>query len=896
MPRHLHIISHTHWDREWYLTFQQFRLRLIDLVDHLLDLLDEDPAFKHFYLDGQMIILDDYLAVRPGQRERLEKHIRSGRIAIGPWYVQNDTFLTSAESTIRNLFYGLRDARKWTDQVMNVGYMPDQFGHISQLPQILRGFGIDNVILGRGYKPECHDGKSEFNWVSPDGSSVLTVFLAHWYNNAQRLPIDPEQCAQLLAMITAKCEEYATTEHLLLMNGVDHLEAQENLSEVLRQVKPQLPHDVQIHHTTPSAYLECIKAEQPILSEFVGELREGDQYHLLQGTLSARVYLKQLSMEVQDLLEKYVEPVSAWSAMHGLQEYPVDHMAFVWKMLMQNHPHDSICGCSRDAVHETMVSRFREAREVLQDLLDRGVQQFVKQIDRSGLSGYDQILVAYQTSSRSRSGMVDAEIDVLQENGEQAGIRLTDATGKEIPHQTLIKTKIGKRMLSPINLPTTIPVIRHQIRFLAEDIPAMGYSTYRVEVVIRPDSVEQQDTYQHAPILENEFLKAEILANGSIRLMDKISGHLYEGIHIFEDASDIGHSYVSHPVRNDTVLTTEHVEAITTCLSHTPLEQVYKIEIPWRLPLEVDEQTETRSATYRDYSIITEVRLAKNSRVLSFSTNVNNQVQDHRLRVLFPVPFEAGLCRAGGQLDVIERQHKTIWPRDRNTHPNWKFVDLSSDLGGIALLNKGLHDYEEIDQPYGIALTLLRSVRSISRRLPDATDEFGLEAGHQCPGEHRFEYGIYAHAGEKSNADIYLSAEEFSNPINCAVRPVTQEHWQTGRPWVQEPGIQGMFSRPDQTFDLPRLPFVGQFLRLSNAKMLVSAFKFAEDRRSIVLRLWNPEDYAINGSVSVSSVVQGAFSLNLLEERMQPIAMNGSQLELSLAPKQLCTVELELGH
>lgn len=184
----LHVVSHTHWDREWYFPFQRFRLRLVDLIDHLLDILDTDPDFVHFNLDAQTIVLEDYLELRPSNRARLERYIREGKIAIGPWYQLNDEFLVSGESTVRSLLEGHRIAEQF-GAVQKIGYLPDQFGNISQMPQIFRGFGIDNAIMGRGY--QLTDGrKMEFDWVAPDGSAVLSSLMAFWYNNAQTFPSD----------------------------------------------------------------------------------------------------------------------------------------------------------------------------------------------------------------------------------------------------------------------------------------------------------------------------------------------------------------------------------------------------------------------------------------------------------------------------------------------------------------------------------------------------------------------------------------------------------------------------------------------------------------------------------------------------------------------------------
>ena len=215
-PLHPHVVSHTHWDREWYQPFETFRLRLVDLIDHLLEIFERHPDYL-FELDAQMICLEDYLVIRPERRETLRRWIRSGNLRVGPWYVQNDFFLTSGEATIRNLRIGRKIAEEF-GRCGDVGYAPDQFGLIRQLPQILAGFGIDSCIFGRGFDRRT---RNEFYWESPDGSRVLASFLSRWYNNFQRLSANPARALRYAAEAIARQDEEAATSHRLLMNGRD---------------------------------------------------------------------------------------------------------------------------------------------------------------------------------------------------------------------------------------------------------------------------------------------------------------------------------------------------------------------------------------------------------------------------------------------------------------------------------------------------------------------------------------------------------------------------------------------------------------------------------------------------------------------------------------------------
>src|SRR5882672_6128952 len=371
----IHVISHTHWDREWYLTHEQFRFRLVALVDRLLDLLDADPNYEYFHLDGQTIVLEDYLEIRPEQEPRLRKAIEEGRILIGPWYVMPDEFLVSGESLVRNLLRGHRISREFGTP-MPVGYLPDLFGHVGQMPQIWRQFGLDNTILWRGFGGV----DAEYWWQAPDGSRVLMMHLPpEGYCNATRLVFDP-------AAMMARAEEKIGYERArtrvgqaLLMNGVDHVEPHTAIPALIERLSAVA--DQRAHHSTLPAYVAAVRAavesSRPDLDTVVGELRGGTDYaNLLPGVLSARVYLKQQNAHVQTLLESYAEPLSVIAtrvappsqtvaqAFGPAFAYPAGQLRHAWKTLLQNHPHDSICGCSIDAVHEENMTRFARAGQV----------------------------------------------------------------------------------------------------------------------------------------------------------------------------------------------------------------------------------------------------------------------------------------------------------------------------------------------------------------------------------------------------------------------------------------------------------------------------------------------------------------------------------------------------
>lgn len=231
MKTTVHIISHSHWDREWYLPFEKHRMHLVELVDAILEKFETDENYRSFFLDGQTIALDDYLEIRPEKREQVKKYVREGRLWTGPWYILQDEFLTSGESCVRNLLTGMESAKKY-GKLSHVGYFPDAFGNAGQMPQVLKQAGMEAIAFGRGVKPvglnnEVKGGQyestfSEMNWQSQDGSSLPGILFANWYNNGMEIPVDEAEAKAYWDERLEKARKYAGTSQLLFMNGCDH--------------------------------------------------------------------------------------------------------------------------------------------------------------------------------------------------------------------------------------------------------------------------------------------------------------------------------------------------------------------------------------------------------------------------------------------------------------------------------------------------------------------------------------------------------------------------------------------------------------------------------------------------------------------------------------------------
>jgi 2-O-(6-phospho-alpha-D-mannosyl)-D-glycerate hydrolase len=368
------VIPHTHWDREWYERFEGYRARLVPMVSRLLDLLERDPDFRSFTFDGQTIAIQDYLEKRPADLPRVETLVKTDRLLIGPWHVLADLLLVSGESIVRNLQEGLRSAGE-LGRAARVAYVADPFGHPAQLPQILRAFGYDTYVFARGMGDEGESVGSEFWWVAPSGDRVRAAHLVGHYSNA--LPLvgaadeDPaalrRRVKETTVRILDRLTPYANGDAILLMVGDDHVEAYARLPEAVREMR-QLLRNVDAR----MASLEDFAAAMPPLQHVVsGEIASGRYRPILRGVNSTRVWIKQENVACERLLLEHCEPLDALTG--GTAR---DELRDLWRMLLQNHPHDSICGCSIDAVHDVdMAPRFAYVRErgeaLARRLLDR---------------------------------------------------------------------------------------------------------------------------------------------------------------------------------------------------------------------------------------------------------------------------------------------------------------------------------------------------------------------------------------------------------------------------------------------------------------------------------------------------------------------------------------------
>lgn len=870
MSNVLHFISHTHWDREWYMSFEQHRFRFVELMDELFETFDRDPDFKYFHLDGQVILLEDYLEIRPYMLEKIKKYIEDGRLKIGPWYVLQDEFLTSGEANIRNMLYGIRIGRKYGPVCM-VGYFPDAFGNISQAPQILKGFGIDSAVFGRGINPVGSDNtllesmrpkeyNSELIWRSPDGSEVIGILFANWYHNAMEIPEDISRARERIADARDKAAAVAVTPHLLLMNGCDHQPVQTNLSGILKKLQAEFDGD-ELKHSNFESYIHEItkfKSRLKVVEgELTGQFTNGEL--TLVNTASSRIYLKQFNHRAQNLLEKWVEPIGVTSWMLG-DEYRADFIRKTWQYLMQNHPHDSICGCSIDDVHEEMVVRFKKSMAISEELVKREVGYLISKIDTSILKDKGIPVVVFNPLCWDATEHVITCVDFDDSaNIDPDSIRVEDYKGNVIAANITDKGRTFVYELPDDSFRKIKYVRRIEVKFDAENIPGLGYKTY---VIKKGKDGSESELVFGDNSAENEFVRLEINKNGSIKVINKENGHIFDGLNIFEDSGDIGDEYnFVSPTEDRVIDTLENIPQISV-YDKGKASVTFIIKHLLRLPAGADKSSGRRGRENKKFYINTYVTLAAKGRRIDIATEFENNVCDHRLRVLFPSRLQCEFCYADGQFDVVERKIRPWdgWRNPSNCERQQAFVDIYDGGNGLVIANMGLPEYEILrDGRNTIALTLARSVGELG--------DWGYfpTPGAQCQEKQRVEYSIIPYACEVGRKNAYRQAYQFNiMPFKAA-----------------QCGIHSGAAEMEKSF-----------IKVRGENIVVSALKKCEDRDGIILRVYNigvgDEMFHIN----VDSEFSAAYETNMNEERLVELKAQYGIVSVNIPSKKIVTVEL----
>lgn len=875
MKKKVHIISHSHWDREWYIPYEKHHMLLVELIDNLLDLFEEDPDFNSFHLDGQTILLDDYLQVRPENRDKIQEAISKGKLHIGPFYILQDGFLISPESNVRNMLIGAEESKKWGDPV-KLGYFPDTFGNMGQGPQLMRKARLETAAFGRGVKPIGFDNQvletesynspySEMYWKSPDQSEILGLLFANWYSNGNEIPSEKEAAIKFWDQKLAEAEQFASTKHLLFMNGCDHQPVQRDITKAIALANELYP-EYEFIHSNFTDYIDAVQKDLPEnLGIIEGELtsQETDGWYTLANTASSRVYLKQWNTKVQRQLENIAEPLASM-AYEITGHYPHDQLDYAWKTLLQNHPHDSICGCGVDEVYHGMIPRFEGANEVGKYIAEEAVDTLKSEINTDNFAENSFPFIVFNTNGLPKSG--EAVIDIELERkifSEGLPKELYRNLRKKEPTNYYVVDEKGKTIpahISPedvhfdFDLPKDgfrVPYMKRfvTVRLPLKEIPAFSWKSFAL--------VTGQNTNETIKIanedgrtLENDLIKVEIADNGLLTIADKENNSIFEDLLNFEDTGDIANEYIHKQPEDDQAIFSRDTKSNIELIENNEESAIVKLTNFIEIPVSADsllteEQKQVVDFTVRKakrsketslLTIETKITLMKDSKKIDFETRLNNQMKDHRLRVLFPTDLKVETHEADSIFEVVKRPNKVSknWKNPTNPQHQHAFVNLHDYTQGITVGNFGLNEYEIVNNNT-IALTLLRCVGEMGDWGHFPTPEA------QCIGEHTFNYSVEFHETPNTRYETYKHAYTAQVP----------------------------FSTTQVSRHSRQLPSSSQYLQLTSKTFAPTALKRRKHDNALIMRGYNMSDKGEEIVLEKSGKTPSL--LNLLEESTQEI-------------------------
>jgi len=919
----IHIISNTHWDREWRFPLEETKMQLVKLLDRLIDLMENNPRYKFFNFDSQTVFLEDYLEYRPDKKEKLQKLISEGRLVVGPWYTLPEEHCVNEESLVRNLLMGKKISEEF-GSYSPVGYTPCSYGQISQMAQIYDGFGIDGIIFYRGiHAGEC---TQEYFLEAPDGTRILGIRLSrhvsrgafylyvsartmhdkdwdgfHWGDEGclpitlNRADEDHEEEPHIIASPYRKelnlevveqgikeamedILEAATTDCLILMDGMDSVFPNEHLDKVIERANQVNPEWEFVHSSLPRFIEHLRKSINPEkMTVLKGERRhpsvENAFNAFLKDSMSARMYIKQRNAEAERSLLRWAEPLNAISKILFGTEYPVLPLEKAWKYLLSSHSHDSIGGLSPDQIHKDMMYRFDQVEIIGKALTKEAMGNIILHIDSSDANPEDVLVTVFNPLPYEHEACVSVYVDFPKDRTTK-GFRIYDPEGNMVEQQILSRENSYLIATEPNELPMTFNTTKWKIAFNAGKLPALGYKTFTVKPLSHKIS-NYGTMVCGSNEMENEFLRVKINQNGTLTVVDKRSGQVYSNLLWFEDAGDWGDPWTRFEPFGDRVYNTLGCNTEIKLVENGPVTTTYEIGLKWKLPEGICQLYKTRSVNEKEITITSRVSLKKGVPRLMIDIEVDNTVKYHKLRAMFDSGFHPGQSIARGQFDVIRREvhmpDTSDWLEPMTgTNPNSGFVAVENGSRGMAVISSGLIEYEVADNSSGtIALTLLRAFGypKMSGLLREDRVVRQNNEGSQCLGKHKYPIALYFYQGPWEKSELIVQDAAQRSPL------MSMQH---------------------SRYAGKGLTKCQSFFKLEPELLCLTGLKQSEDGKAVIIRFYNPTEETLEGRLWSFANLSGAKLCKLNEDIIEELKVNdGHEILLQVPKKKIITIRLE---
>ncbi|MFT6928331.1 MAG: mannosylglycerate hydrolase [Psychromonas sp.] len=875
----VHITPHMHWDREWYFTTEESRILLVNNMEEILERLETDPEYKYFVMDGQTALLEDYFAVKPENTERVKALVQAGKLIVGPWYSQTDTMQVSGESIVRNMMYGIRDCLALGD-VMKIGYLPDSFSMSSQLPMIYNGFGIDRTMFWRGCSERHGTDKTEFLWQSNDGSEVTAQVLPLGYAIGKYLPNNKQALTKRLDTYLRVLESASVTKDILLPNGHDQMPIQKDIFEVMDTLREAYP-DREFVMSRFEEVFEKIEAQKDQLDTIKGEFNDGKYMRVHRSISSTRMDIKIIHAEVENKIVNILEPLAAIAWKLGF-EYHHGLIEKMWKESMKNHAHDSIGCCCSDKVHAEILNRYILADDMATNLINFYKRKIV---DHMPAKEDCDKLALFNLSPYARDEVVNTLVTIRAQE-----FKIFDDAGNEIEYFIEDQCEIdpGKIDRQIVHYGNYDPFMEFSIQ-LKVKVPAMGFTTFHVKANEKGALKAAQEKQPN--VLENSFYKVTVNGNGTLTIFDKETEQTFDQALRLEDGSDDGDEYDYSPSRKEWLLYSDQFDAEIN-VEQQAFQSVATIKLRMDVPSNL-EAREARSNQKGYVEAVCRVVLKEDSRRIEVRMELDNQADDHRVRVLIPTAFVTDTVVADNQFGLITRPTDDpamkVWEEEK-----WKeapvpvyqlmnFAALENGQAGMAVMTNGLREFEVIanksEQRDTLALTLFRGIGVLGKEnlllRPGRPSGIKIPApDSQVRGKLVCEFTLFGFAGNHIDANVMAEARANVTPIQTYNKiPYNAMKLNVGE---------------------QNLPLTYSLLSTEKEGLVLSVLKKAEDEDALIMRVYNPSETATAaGSVEFTTPVTEWVETLMDETLKEGVAVQQSQDFGTLAQCQAKTFRVK---
>ena len=931
------IVTHTHWDREWRYPLWENRMKLVRLMDELLDVLENEPYYHSFLLDGQCVALEDYLEVRPERKADIEKQVENGKLVVGPWYTLPDLYPIDGEALVRNLLKGIRLSKSF-GKCLNVAYESFGWGQTAQFPQIYAGFGLDVVIVAKNVSKE-RAPESEFIWEGPDGTRLLATRLgqhgrANFFMNSY-LPVangisyqsddyrykwgtggrvfhpadavncymdySKKECTEKIhqnlisdsvQVAWDAMEDTNLKSHRILMSGSDSTDPQRLLPEIIKKANESFD-DINFVHTSLEEYVTILKEkliendQYSKLKTVKGELRDGPASSCSANALATRPVLKILNKKIQNILFKVAEPLSVMGAMIGLP-YEKNFLDIASRYLLLSHPHDSINGVTQDKSVDDVLYRLNQALEIGETVINQIYAELVSHINLDGFENDDILLTIVNTSPFVRNEIIKVAVDIPQEFNIWS-FDIVDPDGKVVDTQFLSR----KEEVVPVDDPGARPwpfyIDRHALYMETGPVPAGGYRTYKI---IPRESFNRMVKFwplmrksegceiaRSSNILENEHLKVTVCPNGTIDILNKYLNKEFSSLNYLEDTGDCGDYWIYYPPYHNKTFTSLGSRARIWIEENGPLSATIASEIIMKLPsgaLQIENGIRgesRRSDQEQELTVTSFYTLKSNSPKVQIRLKVNNCVEDHRMRVMFDSGLKSRYTEASGHFTVDKRPVDPIRDEQGQYYQEMQTLPMQHFVS--------LHDGNN-------SMTLLSNCFTEYEALNNEQGTLALtlfrSVRNMICTEFRSAGNFPQQKGGQSSGEHEFEYELYFHSGN----------WQEADAF----GEAEKLNAPLRAAQISKgkggdLPLEHGFYSLKPSTVVLSAWKKSEDRNSYIMRLFNPTDSLQEAEISLFRSIDKAYVCNLNEDIEQEIPLSEhNRIKIDIAGNKILTLEI----